>query len=90
MDGFIDFQQALLKRLERGFRVEVVIGDPWTGEGSQHVHLLQPALQRGRFHGVAVIGMEDQWWLVALGAAKALGAVVALPETGLLHQFSAI
>ncbi len=29
-------------RTEQGFRVGVVVGDPWPGEGSEHPHLLQP------------------------------------------------
>jgi len=32
----------VLDRSEQGFRVGVVVGDPWPGEGSQHPHLLQP------------------------------------------------
>jgi len=32
----------VLDRAEQGFRVGVVVGDPWPGEGSQHPHLLQP------------------------------------------------
>ncbi len=31
----------VLHRSEQGFRVGVVVGDPWPGEGSEHAHLLQ-------------------------------------------------
>ena len=33
---------SVFDRSEQGFRVGVVVGDPWPGEGSQHPHLLQP------------------------------------------------
>ena len=36
--------------------------------------------------GIAVVGMQDQWLLVALTAAKAPGAVIALLEAGPLYQ----
>ena len=75
-------------RSEQGFRVGVVVADARPRERSQHSQFLQPALQRGRSHGIAVIGMEDQWRLVALLTAKAAGAAVALLEAGPLHQIS--
>ncbi len=54
------------RRPEQGFRVRVVVRHPWSGEGPQDSKLLQPALERGRSHGVAVVGMEDQRLLAAL------------------------
>ena len=51
---------------EQGFGVGVVVGHPWPGEGSEHAQLLQPALERGRTHGVAVVGLQDQRLLAAL------------------------
>jgi len=45
---------------EQSFGVRVVIRYPWPGEGPEHAQFLQPALQGGRTHGVAVIGMQDQ------------------------------
>ena len=33
--------RPVLDRSEQGFRVGVVVGDPWPGEGSEHAHLLQ-------------------------------------------------
>ena len=33
--------RPVLERSEQGFRVGVVVGDPWPGKGSQHAHLLQ-------------------------------------------------
>ena len=35
---------------------------------------------------MAVVGVEDQWRLLALAAAKAAGAVVALLEAGPLQK----
>ena len=77
---------AVFDRTEQGFRVQVLVGDPWPGKGSQHAYLLEPLFQRLPTHGVAIGGMEDQWLLLALAAAKAVGAVVALLEAGPLHQ----
>jgi hypothetical protein len=37
-------------------------------------------------YGIAVIGMQDQWLLVPLMAAKAPGPVITLLEAGPLHQ----
>jgi len=68
-------------RSEKGFRVRVVVGDPGPREGSEHLHLLQPRFQRRPTHGIAVVGMQDQWLLLALVAAKTAGSAVALPET---------
>ena len=36
------------------------------GKGSEHAQFLQSALQRGCSHGVAVIGIENQWLPTAL------------------------
>jgi len=47
-------------RLSSDIRVWVVVTDPCSGEGSEHPQLLQPALERGGPHGVAVIGVENQ------------------------------
>ena len=33
---------AVFDRTEKGFRVRVVVGDPWPGKGSEHAHLLEP------------------------------------------------
>ena len=52
--------RSVLDRAEQLLRVGVVVTDPRSGEGSEHAELLQPALQRGGSHGVAVVGMEDQ------------------------------
>ena len=53
--------RPILHRSEQRFRVRVVIRHPWQpGEGSEDAQFLQPAFQRGRTHGVAVIGMENQ------------------------------
>lgn len=52
--------RLVLERAEQRFRVRVVLADPWSGEGSEHTQRLQTAVQHGRFHGVAVVGMEDQ------------------------------
>ena len=52
--------RAVFHGAEQRLGVGVVVADPWPGEGSEHTQLLQPALQRGRPHGVAVIGMKDQ------------------------------
>ena len=34
--------RPVFDRTEQGFRVRVVVGDPWPGKGSEHAHLLQP------------------------------------------------
>ncbi len=51
---------------EQGFRVRVVVRHPGPGEGPQYTQLLQPGFQRGRSHGVAVVGMQDQRLLAPL------------------------
>ena len=58
--------RSILHRPEQGFRVRVVIGDPWPREGSEDAQFFQAAFQRGGTHGVAVVGMEDQRLLSAL------------------------
>ncbi len=45
---------------EQRFRVRVVVGHPWPRERPEHAQFFQPAFQRGRTQGVAVVGMEDQ------------------------------
>jgi len=45
---------------EQRFREGVVIADPAPGEGSEYSQLLQPDLDGGGAHGIAVVGMEDQ------------------------------
>ena len=72
--------RSVFDRGEQRLRVGVVVADPWSGEGPEHTQLLQPALQRGGPHGVAVVGMEDQ----RLGAALA----DPLPQAGPAHQIS--
>jgi hypothetical protein len=37
-------------------------------------------------YGIAVVGMQDQWLLLALTAAKAPGPAITLLEAGPLHQ----
>ena len=58
--------RSILHRPEQGFRVRVVIRHPWPREGSEDAQFFQAAFQRGRTHGVAVVGMEDQRLLPAL------------------------
>ncbi len=58
--------RSVLHCSEQGFGVRVVVGDPWSGEGSEHTQFLQPAFQCGRTHGVAVVGMQDQRLLSTL------------------------
>jgi len=50
----------VLDRTKQGFRVGIVVRNPWPGERAQHPQLLQPGLERGGTHGIAVVGMEDQ------------------------------
>ena len=33
---------TVFDRTEQGFRVGVVVGDPWPGKGSEHAHLFEP------------------------------------------------
>ena len=68
--------RPILHRSEQRFRVRVVVRHPWPGEGSEDAQFLQPAFQRGRTHGVAVIGMEDQPRTrgSACGACSSMGA----------------
>jgi hypothetical protein len=80
----------VLDRSKHAFRVGDVIGVPWPGSQSQHTHPLHPVYQRGCSHGVVVIGIEDQLCLVALAASKAAGPVVALLESGPLHQIRGV
>jgi hypothetical protein len=37
-------------------------------------------------YGITVVGMQDQWLLVPLMAAKAPGPAITLLEAGPLHQ----
>jgi len=37
-------------------------------------------------YGIAVVGMQDQWLLMALTAAKAPGPAIPFLEAGPLHQ----
>jgi hypothetical protein len=60
---------SLLDGSQQGFRVRVVVGDPWSGNGSEHTHLLQPWFQRRLAHGI----LEDQRRLVILVSYKMLG-----------------
>lgn len=55
-----------LHRSELGFGVRVVIGHSWSRERPEHTQFLQPALQSGRTHGVAIVGMVDQRLLPCL------------------------
>ena len=52
--------RPVFRGAEQRLRVGVVVADPRSGERPQDTQLLKPALQRGRPHGVAVVGMEDQ------------------------------
>ena len=65
-------------RAEQGFRVEVVVGHPRSGEGSEYSQLLQPAFERCSTHGVAVVGVQDQWLAAAFADP--------LPQAGSAHQ----
>ena len=58
--------RPILHRPEQRFRVRVVIADARPGERPEHAQFFQAALQRGRTHGVAVIGVQDQRLLSAL------------------------
>ncbi len=51
----------VLDRAEKGFGVRIVVRHSWPGERTQHAQLFQPGFKRGSAHGVAVVGMEDQW-----------------------------
>lgn len=51
---------------EQRLGIGVVIRHPRSGKRPEHAHLLQPHLQRGRAHGAAVIGMQDQTSLKSL------------------------
>ena len=57
--------RPVFDRAEQGFRVRVVIADPWPGKGSQHSQLLKAGFQGGGSHGITVVGMEDQGPLAA-------------------------
>jgi len=58
--------RPILHRPEQRFRVGVVVADTRPGERPEDAQFLQSAFQRGRTHGVAVVGMEDQRLLPAL------------------------
>ena len=45
---------------EKRFGIRVVVAEARPRERPEHAQFLKPALQRGRSHGVAVVGMEDQ------------------------------
>ena len=53
--------RPVFQSVEQRFRVGVVVADPWSGERSEYPKLLQSGFQGGRPHGVAIVGMEDQW-----------------------------
>ena len=55
--------------MEQRLGIGVVVRHPWSGKGSEDAQFLQPALQRCGTHGVAVIGMENQWLAPALADA---------------------
>ena len=63
---------------EQRFRVRVVIRHPGRRERPEHTQFLQPALQRGGTHGVAVIGVQDQRLLSPL--------TDPLPQASPTHQ----
>lgn len=51
--------RPVLHRAEQRFRVRVVIRHPWPREGSEDAQFFQAAFQRGRTHGVAVVGVQN-------------------------------
>ena len=57
--------RPVFDRAEQGFRVRVIVADPWPGKGSQHSQLLQAGFQGGGSHGISVVSMEDQGLLAA-------------------------
>jgi len=59
-EGTSGIVRPVFHRAEQGFGVGVVVADPGSGEGPEHAQLLQPHLEGGGPHGVAVVGMEDQ------------------------------
>ena len=59
--------RPVLRCAEQRFGVGVVIADARPRERPEHAQFLKTAFQRGRTHGVAVVGMEDQ----RLGSALA-------------------
>ena len=73
--GLAGVIRPILHCPEQRFRVRVVVRHPWPGEGSEDTQFLQPAFQRGRTHGVAVIGVQDQRLLSHLGQKSNARAV---------------
>jgi len=63
---------------EQRFGVRVVVGDPWLSERPEPAQLFEPAFQRGRPHGVAVVGMGNQ---------RLLPARLFRSEASPAHQF---
>tara|TARA_B100000674_G_scaffold191664_2_gene156123 strand:+ start:14023 stop:14463 length:441 start_codon:yes stop_codon:yes gene_type:complete len=57
---------SVFRRAEQRLGIGVVVLHPWPGKGSEDAQFLQPAFQRCGTHGVAVIGMENQWLAPAL------------------------
>ena len=88
----------IFRRAEQRFRIAIVVGYPWLGEGSEHARFLQPALQGGRPHCVAVVGVQHQRLsapladpLTQAGPAHQIGCDGLILTLGdiLGHQFAA-
>jgi len=58
--------RPVFRRAEQRLGIGVVVRHPWHGEGSEYAQFLQPAFERCATHGVAVIGVENQWLPTAL------------------------
>ena len=83
----------IFDRSEQGLRVRVVVcilgreKDLSTPISSLRDSNVAPRnSSRSLRLGIAVVGVQDQGWLVALAAAKGAGAAVALLEASPLHQ----
>lgn len=72
-------------RSEHGLRLRVFIGDPVQREGCKHPHLLEGRFWRSRTHGIAFVGLENHWLLLARVDAKTAGSAVAFSETSQFH-----
>ena len=58
--------RPVFRRAEQRLGIGVVVRHPWPGEGSEYAQFLQPAFEHCGTHGVAVIGVENQWLPTAL------------------------
>jgi hypothetical protein len=52
--------RAVLSYVEQRFLLGVAVADVRPREQPEHAQYLQPALQRGLMHGIAVVSVEDQ------------------------------